>query len=112
MIFIYITDLRSGIIDYPANFPLSSLPYLHKQILELASLNTSDSTTKHFIIDKSPFDEEQECFLTGRILPKSEIYNRAAYRIRTDFPSAYPLIPPYVRFLTRIYHPNVDKNGV
>lgn len=119
MVFVYIADLRDNIPILATNFPLSTMKYLYKQILELVSLNTNDHTSKRFVIEKSPFDETEEvnlrdpdCFLIGRIFPTSEIYNKAAYRIRKYFPPAYPFKPPGVCFLTRIYHPNVDEHGM
>lgn len=33
------------------------------------------------------------------------------YRLELFLPEDYPMAPPKVRFLTKIYHPNVDKLG-
>lgn len=33
------------------------------------------------------------------------------YSLELFLPEAYPMEPPKVRFLTRIYHPNIDKLG-
>ena len=46
------------------------------------------------------------------------VYRRAAYshtggsfRLELFLPEDYPMAPPKVRFLTKIYHPNIDKLG-
>jgi ubiquitin-protein ligase len=33
------------------------------------------------------------------------------FKLELFLPSDYPMAPPKVRFLTRIYHPNIDKLG-
>jgi ubiquitin-conjugating enzyme E2 N len=33
------------------------------------------------------------------------------YSLELFLPEAYPMEPPKVRFLTKIYHPNIDKLG-
>jgi len=47
----------------------------------------------------------------GLIVPESAPYNRGAFRIRIDFPAAYPFKPPEIKFLTKIYHPNINEKG-
>ncbi|XP_003464270.1 ubiquitin/ISG15-conjugating enzyme E2 L6 [Cavia porcellus] len=45
------------------------------------------------------------------LLPEQPPYSLRAFHLRLDFPREYPLLPPTVTFLTRIYHPNVDEQG-
>jgi hypothetical protein len=33
------------------------------------------------------------------------------FKLELFLPDDYPMAPPKVRFLTRIYHPNIDKLG-
>eukprot|EP01013_Petalomonas_cantuscygni_P030946 TRINITY_DN57045_c0_g1_i1.p2 TRINITY_DN57045_c0_g1~~TRINITY_DN57045_c0_g1_i1.p2 ORF type:complete len:171 (-),score=16.36 TRINITY_DN57045_c0_g1_i1:267-728(-) len=43
--------------------------------------------------------------------PVSSPYEGCTYFLELFLPADYPMVPPKVRFLTRIYHPNVDKLG-
>jgi ubiquitin-protein ligase len=89
--------------------------------LRLLSKNT---VQPKFILDQSPFNEDgeqeetggataspKEYVIIGRILPDSEVYNQGAYQIEMKLTSTFPFDPPEIRFLTKIYHPNVDQDG-
>jgi len=39
------------------------------------------------------------------------IVSEGIFRLELFLPEDYPMGPPKVRFLTKIYHPNVDKLG-
>jgi ubiquitin-protein ligase len=82
------------------------------------------TTQPKFILDKSPFDEideeaekasgaaaSKDLVILGRILPDSEIYREGAYQIEIKLTAAFPCDPPQVYFITKIYHPNVGKDG-
>jgi ubiquitin-conjugating enzyme E2 D/E len=43
--------------------------------------------------------------------PPRSPYRGGIFHLLLTLPSAYPLKPPTVRFLTRIYHPNVNPQG-
>jgi ubiquitin-protein ligase len=92
---------------------------LWTNMTRLKLLNKEDASVR-FLFDKSPFDEndddktsmnQTEYVVIGRILPKSDIFKESAFQIEIKLTSNYPIEPPEVRFLTPIYHPNIDQNG-
>jgi ubiquitin-protein ligase len=93
------------------------------EITKLKALSTNtDSSLVKFLLDKSPVDDQSggsrvgvgnsgQNIILGRILPTSNIYNQAAFQIEIKLPAEFPFKPPEVRFVTSIYHPNVDEQG-
>merc|ERR1712233_273489 len=43
--------------------------------------------------------------------PAQSPYEGGCYKLELFLPEEYPMCPPKVRFLTKIYHPNIDKLG-
>ncbi|CRH00393.1 ubiquitin-conjugating enzyme E2 N, putative [Plasmodium relictum] len=43
--------------------------------------------------------------------PEGTPYEGGTYKLELFLPEQYPMEPPKVRFLTKIYHPNIDKLG-
>ncbi|CAF3342721.1 unnamed protein product [Rotaria sp. Silwood2] len=75
----------------------------------LAADNNASSV--QFLLDKTPLDNPGSNVFLGRILPKTQIYNQAAFQIEINLPAEYPFKPPEVRVITPIYHPNVGDRG-
>ncbi|SHO77857.1 E2 ubiquitin-conjugating enzyme [Malassezia sympodialis ATCC 42132] len=43
--------------------------------------------------------------------PAQSPFEGGSFKLELFLPEDYPMAPPRVRFLTRIYHPNIDKLG-
>eukprot|EP00213_Chloropicon_mariensis_P007008 CAMPEP_0197473926 /NCGR_PEP_ID=MMETSP1309-20131121/5356_1 /TAXON_ID=464262 /ORGANISM="Genus nov. species nov., Strain RCC998" /LENGTH=115 /DNA_ID=CAMNT_0043013317 /DNA_START=412 /DNA_END=759 /DNA_ORIENTATION=- len=43
--------------------------------------------------------------------PTTSPYEGGVYKLELYLPEDYPMAAPKVRFLTKIYHPNIDKLG-
>ncbi|CAF4819282.1 unnamed protein product, partial [Rotaria sp. Silwood1] len=87
------------------------------ELSRLKLLGPNGNSPGIFIVDESPFHEEEAAaansgydFIAGRILPSADIYKEGAYRLEMKFSDQYPMTPPQVRFTTPIYHVNVDKD--
>jgi ubiquitin-conjugating enzyme E2 D len=74
------------------NFELNSLT---KEPLENVELINSDNNILYF-------------YIYG---PKDTIYSTGKFKIKFEFTKDYPYSPPYVTFLTKIYHPNINAMG-
>jgi ubiquitin-conjugating enzyme E2 A len=58
-------------------------------------------------IDASP--SADNLFIWNAIIcgPEESIYESGAFQLQLLFPDDYPLRPPQVRFITKVFHPNV-----
>eukprot|EP01071_Lankesteria_metandrocarpae_P005538 Lankesteria_metandrocarpae@DN4028_c0_g1_i1.p1 len=62
-------------------------------------------------ITAEPTAANQRHFHIGMLGPETTPYEGGLYRLELFLPEQYPMEPPKVRFLTRIYHPNIDRLG-
>ena len=63
-------------------------------------------------ISCSATDEGKNRDLEGVILgPEDSPYARGTFRLSVGVSERYPFEPPRVRFITPIYHPNIDSDG-
>ncbi|CAB4493629.1 unnamed protein product [Rhizophagus irregularis] len=49
-----------------------------------------------------------EAKITG---PPDTPYEGGVFLLDVNIPTDYPMCPPMVKFITKIYHPNIDRNG-
>ena len=43
--------------------------------------------------------------------PEQSPYEGGVFKLELFLPDDYPMTPPKIRFLTKIYHPNIDRLG-
>lgn len=62
-------------------------------------------------ISAIPHEENLRYFDVSMEGPSSSPYEGGIFKLELFLPDDYPMIAPKVRFLTKIYHPNIDRLG-
>ncbi|CAG8495565.1 1843_t:CDS:2 [Funneliformis caledonium] len=62
-------------------------------------------------INARPHEENLRYFDVDITGPEQSPFEGGIFKLELFLPEEYPMTPPKVRFLTRIYHPNIDKLG-
>eukprot|EP01120_Amphizonella_sp_Union-15-10_P013609 TRINITY_DN6350_c0_g1_i1.p1 TRINITY_DN6350_c0_g1~~TRINITY_DN6350_c0_g1_i1.p1 ORF type:complete len:152 (+),score=27.65 TRINITY_DN6350_c0_g1_i1:69-524(+) len=62
-------------------------------------------------ISAQPYKDNLRYFNVIIAGPQGSPYEAGIFKLELFLTSEYPMAPPKVRFLTKIYHPNVDKVG-
>uniref|UniRef100_A0A453FE07 UBC core domain-containing protein n=1 Tax=Aegilops tauschii subsp. strangulata TaxID=200361 RepID=A0A453FE07_AEGTS len=60
-------------------------------------------------ISASPSEENMRYFNVMILGPAQSPYEGGVFKLELFLPEEYPMAAPKVRFLTKIYHPNIDK---
>ena len=62
-------------------------------------------------ISCTPYEDNLRYFSVVLQGPKGTPFADGLFSMELFLPEEYPMVPPKVRFLTKIYHPNIDKLG-
>jgi len=62
-------------------------------------------------ISAVPFKDNLRYFNVIMAGPDASAYQNGIFKLELFLPEEYPMAPPKVRFLTKIYHPNIDRLG-
>lgn len=62
-------------------------------------------------ISAAPDENNSRYFKVMISGPKQSPYEGGTFKLELFLPDEYPMGPPKVRFLTKTYHPNIDKLG-
>ncbi|CAF2409311.1 unnamed protein product [Rotaria sp. Silwood2] len=78
---------------------------LLKQLREL-SRHPVEGISAGLIDESNPY--AWNVILVG---PSDTFYEGGFFKARLDFPKEYPIKPPKMKFISEIWHPNIEKNG-
>ena len=62
-------------------------------------------------ISAQPQEDNLRYFSVMILGPKDSPYEDGVFELELFLPEEYPMAAPKVRFLTKIYHPNIDSLG-
>ena len=58
-----------------------------------------------------PDDDNIYSWTATIIGPTGTVYEGGVFFLTIEFPENYPYKPPKIRFITKIYHPNINSSG-
>ncbi|XP_030756199.1 ubiquitin-conjugating enzyme E2 T-like [Sitophilus oryzae] len=77
---------------------------LSRELAKLANTETNGIC----VFPKDDNFSVMEAQITG---PENTAYERGVFKLEIIIPEKYPFTPPSIKFLTKIYHPNIDDSG-
>lgn len=81
---------------------------ISKEIRDLES----GSTTSHFTIDLSKNDADSLHYQATLMGPIDSPFEGGIYQLDIHFHTSHPFKLPTIKFLTKIFHPNIDQFNV
>jgi len=63
----------------------------------------------NILVEKSNTNNRE--FFIIMLGPNDTAYENGKFKLEMFLPENYPINPPKIRFLTKIYHPNIDRIG-
>lgn len=108
--------LRGGqyrLVDYP-DTPLDQrleAMCLRRIEKEFKRVTIDEFLQENFLIDKVGKSGNIEWLVSFKGF-KDTPYEGGMFNIRIIFPATYPMEPPFTKFLTQIYHPSINEQGI
>ncbi|RZC37594.1 UQ con domain containing protein [Asbolus verrucosus] len=62
-------------------------------------------------ISVSPKNDKLNVLDAQIIGPENTPYRNGIFKLEILIPGKYPFTPPSIKFVTKVYHPNIDDNG-
>ncbi|CAG8441828.1 6482_t:CDS:2 [Ambispora leptoticha] len=81
-----------------------ALKRINKELLEL-------NKNPPVGVSAGPLEEDMFQWQGTILGPPNSPYKGGIFRLKIEFSTDYPFKPPSIKFITRIYHPNIDEDG-
>jgi ubiquitin-conjugating enzyme E2 D/E len=86
-----------------------ALKRIQKELSDMKKSNINDISEN---ISAGPISENNlfkwEATLIGAV---DTPYEGGIFKLSITFPNNYPFVPPIIKFVTKIFHPNIHENG-
>ncbi|XP_043239215.1 ubiquitin-conjugating enzyme E2 N isoform X1 [Amphibalanus amphitrite] len=102
----------------------SSLCYIHKYVIATLQCSMASQLPRRIIketqrlmaepvpgISAVPDEQNARYFHVVVTGPEGSPFDGGVFKLELFLPEEYPMSAPKVRFMTKIYHPNIDKLG-
>lgn len=100
--------LTKSLAPFQTLSPSLTMAALPKRIIKETERLVSDPVPGILAV---PSEENLRYFEVTIDGPASSPYANGKFKLELYLPDDYPMCAPKVRFLTKIYHPNIDKLG-
>ena len=101
-------ERRSLVIAHVGGVGGGDRSLLPRRIVKETQRLQSDPTIG---VSAVPYQENLRYFNATIAGPNLSPYQGGIFKLELFLPEEYPMAPPKVRFLTKVYHPNIDKIG-
>lgn len=62
-------------------------------------------------VEARPLNRQYSHWMASLTGPANSPYEGGKFLLFIEIPDSYPMVPPTIKFLTRIFHPNVSRHG-
>ena len=120
-----VSNVESVVERYESRQLPQTLSYIYRAIWNDNKFAETTTQVANIIHQLQPFKKRQvprwiaaatlkdtvSCVLAGMEGAPNTPYERGVFWLSIWVPRDFPFSPPKVRFLTRVYHPNIDRGG-
>jgi ubiquitin-protein ligase len=84
---------------------------IHNELKEINEYIKSECLDNHRFVSIRNINDDVFKMEVCVLGPKESAYEEGAYAISIIIPKEYPNRPPHMKFITKIYHPNIGSDG-
>lgn len=87
-------------------------PHIVRRLMKELAAVREDAHITHLSIESKNGDDDISCLKGSFPGPKDSPYEGGTFWVDIVIPLEYPFKPPHMKFITRVWHPNVSSQTV